>query len=71
MTPVALRSLLRWMHIAAGLLIGAYVYSPLNEIAAMRDALMYVVLPFLALSGLVMWQQGPIRRFLTRRRPGD
>lgn len=61
------RRLERAVHLAAGVVLAAYVYLPLGD--ALADLIRWVVLPILVFSGLAMWQMARIRRAINRRRP--
>ena len=62
-----MRKTLRYVHLVAGLLIGAYVYSPtLSGNAAFQAMIQLGVFPIIALSGIAMWQQPRLMK-LTRR----
>lgn len=60
------RRILRYVHLAASIAIGTYVYSPWSAITWFDTAIKVAVIPGLAISGLWMWQQGRIRRWLAR-----
>ncbi len=66
MNAVLLRRVVRWFHIFVGLFVGAYFYSPLPDLAWSKPFIQFILLPLLALSGLVLWQQGRIMKFLKR-----
>lgn len=66
-TPSALRQLLRWTHIASSAIVGTYLYSPFSENAVFAALTLYVVFPFMALSGIAMWRQAAVMRLLGRR----
>lgn len=68
MSPLATRRWLRWSHIAAGLIIGAYVCSPLHADPTATLAARLSLLPVLGLTGLAMWQQGRLSRLLRQGR---
>ena len=70
MTGAQQRRLQRAAHLVAGLVLVGYVYAPVG--AHLHDAVPLVVLPVLALTGVVMWQAARIRRLrkaLNRRSP--
>lgn len=66
MTAAQQRRVQRGVHLAAGFLLIAYVYGPLA--APFQDAVRFVALPALAVTGIAMWQAPRIRRL--RRRLG-
>lgn len=51
------RNWLRWTHITLGLMLGAWLYSPLIADPQATTVVRFLLVPFLALSGLAMWQQ--------------
>ena len=61
------RTILRWIHIAAGIFLVGYVYKFHADANATRVA-QIVVVPTIAASGMWLWQQGRIVRW-TRRDP--
>lgn len=63
-----LRSLTRTIHLVAALVAVVAVYLPVWSADTARLVLAAVVLPLLALSGLVLWQQARVRRILRSRR---
>ena len=60
MTAAQQRKVQRVVHLAAALLLVAYVYAPLE--AQLQDAVRFIVLPVLVLTGTAMWQASRIRR---------
>ena len=62
MSPATLRKVLRWGHMAASLVLGAYLYSPWSADPVFAAIVHYAVFPLMALSGLWMWNQGRIAR---------
>jgi thiosulfate reductase cytochrome b subunit len=72
MTAGQQRKSQRVVHLAAALLLIAYVYAPVE--AQLQDALRFVGLPALVVTGIAMWQAPRIRRLRkglagTRARP--
>lgn len=61
---------IRIVHLAVGVALGLLVYLPTSLAGGLKAALMVAGLPLAVLSGIWLWQQGRIRRWLTRRRPG-
>ncbi|MBI1401335.1 hypothetical protein [Hyphomonas sp.] len=61
------REILRWLHITGGMILLAYVYSPLVENPFFVTSTKYVIFPGLALSGLVLWQLPLIRGVMRRK----
>jgi hypothetical protein len=60
------RSILRWIHIAFGIPIIGYIYSPFEEIPKYAPATRFVFLPVLVLTGLWLWQGHVLRRLLSK-----
>lgn len=67
MTGRTLRTLSRALHLVGSALIGAFVYSPLGDLAWFTALMQFGVIPLLALSGVVMWQQARVQRWLQPR----
>jgi hypothetical protein len=61
------RSMLRWIHIIFGIPIIGYIYSPFEEIPKYADAVRYIFLPIILLSGLWMWKGHVVRRLVSKR----
>ena len=61
-----IRKGLRWFHIAGGLILGTYLYSPWGSDPTFTAITLFVVTPGLAISGIWMWKQGIIARFFRR-----
>jgi thiosulfate reductase cytochrome b subunit len=64
MTPGQQRKAQRRVHLAAALLLIAYLYAPLE--ARLQDAVRFLALPALVVTGIAMWQAPRIRRFRKR-----
>jgi hypothetical protein len=54
----------RAVHLVAGLVLIAYLYAPLEE--QLQDAVRFVVLPLLVVTGIAMWQAPRLRRLRKR-----
>lgn len=67
MQQAALRNVLRWFHILGGLVIGTYLYSPWSSDPVFTMVTLYIVTPAIVISGVCMWQQGKIARWLRRK----
>jgi hypothetical protein len=67
MNAAQLRRALRLGHIAVGVLLGIYVYSPLHADPLLTGIIRYLAIPAIVLSGVAMWQQGRISRWTARR----
>lgn len=68
MSPRNTRLLLRIVHIALGVCLAFVIYAPTSWTEPLRLLLGGVVVPLVLFSGLAMWQQGRLRRMLTRMR---
>jgi thiosulfate reductase cytochrome b subunit len=64
MTAAQQRRAQRVAHLAAALLLIGYLYAPLE--AQLQDAVRFLALPTLVMTGLVMWQAPRIRRLRKR-----
>jgi thiosulfate reductase cytochrome b subunit len=60
MTAAQQRKGQRVVHLAAALVLVAYLYTPLE--AQLQDAVRFIVLPLLVVTGIAMWQAPRIRR---------
>ena len=63
------RDMQRVVHLVSGLLVGAYIYTPLADVSAFSALVQIVVVPVLVAAGMAMWQMARLRRVLTRQRP--
>jgi hypothetical protein len=61
-----LRLILRYTHLAAGTLIGLFVYSPLGYVPAFELLVQIGLIPVVVLTGIWIWQQARVRRLFTR-----
>ena len=59
-----LRIILRWVHIALALCVGAAFYSPLGSDEAYLTATLWGLIPALALTGIGMWKQSSVMEVL-------
>jgi thiosulfate reductase cytochrome b subunit len=64
MTAAQQRKAQRVVHLIAALLLIAYLYAPLE--AQLQDAVRFLGLPALVLTGIAMWQAPRIRRLRKR-----
>ena len=64
MSPMTFRRTLRWTHIATSAVVGTYLYSPWSADPVFSAITLYGVFPLMGLTGLAMWQQGRIARWL-------
>jgi hypothetical protein len=58
---------IRIVHLTVGLALGLLVYLPASMSGGLKTVLMLAGLPLAVLSGVWLWQQGRIRRWLGRR----
>jgi hypothetical protein len=61
-----LRTILRWGHIVGGMFLVACVYSGSRQNVDLTNIARFVVVPLIVLSGLWLWQQGRIVRWMRR-----
>jgi thiosulfate reductase cytochrome b subunit len=64
MTAAQQRKAQRVVHLAAALLLIAYLYAPLA--AQLQDAVRFLALPALVVTGIAMWQAPRMRRLRNR-----
>lgn len=65
------RTVVRYLHLALGAALGAYVYLPLHLEAireVLRVSLMFVGVPAVVMTGLWLWQGARLRAALRRSR---
>lgn len=67
MSPVARRSILRWIHMILSIPLIGYVYSPFENIPQYAPMVRYIFLPILILTGLLMWKGHLVRRMFIRK----
>ena len=65
MSPTRFRTVLRWFHIFVALFVGAYFYSPLATVSWSLPLIKYALVPLLVVSGLAMWKQAKVLKWLT------
>ena len=65
MSPTRFRTVLRWFHIFVALFVGAYFYSPLATVNWSLPLIKYALVPLLVVSGLAMWKQAKVLKWLT------
>jgi thiosulfate reductase cytochrome b subunit len=66
MTAGTQRKLQRVVHLAAAVVLLAYVYAPLE--AQLQDFVRFMVFPLLGLTGIAMWQAPRLRGTLKAAR---
>jgi thiosulfate reductase cytochrome b subunit len=59
------RSLVRWLHMAAGIPIVGYIYGPVAHIEPAALVVKWVIVPIVVLSGLWMWKGHLVRKALS------
>jgi hypothetical protein len=64
------RAITRTVHIAVGLVLGTYVYAPAHIAEPLQIWLQVIGIPAVVITGVVMWQQGRLRRLTRRLRGG-
>ena len=68
MSSKTIRLWMRYAHLVEGALIAAYIYSPtLRANSAYEFLIQFIVLPFIILSGLVLWQLPTINKWRSQR----
>lgn len=63
-----LRNTMRLLHLITAVVIGTYIYSPWSADPVFTAAVRFIILPFISLTGIVMWQQPRISRWLRGKR---
>lgn len=66
-SPLWRRSTHRTAHLLLAVALGAFVYSPLRTVPEAVLLVQTVLFPALALSGLLLWKGGRLRRWLRDR----
>lgn len=66
MNAAKFRKTIRWIHIAIALFVGAYFYSPISSFSWTLPLVKFVLIPTLIISGLAMWKQAWIMKFLKK-----
>ena len=66
MSNATKRSIVRWIHIALGIPIIGYIYSPFDQIPNYAPATRFIFVPVLVLSGLWMWKGHVVRRLFSK-----
>jgi len=61
-----LRLILRYTHLAAGILIILFVHSPLGNVPAFKLVVQIALIPIVVLSGIWIWHRARVRRLFTR-----
>ncbi len=63
MTASRIRVILRWTHIAIGLFLLCYIYSPFGRHVAFRTLIRWIAVPVVVLTGLWLWKFPQFNRF--------
>lgn len=61
------RQIVRAGHIIEGVLIALYIYSPLGSNTTYDALIKFVILPLIVISGMALWQQPKIMKFMRQR----
>jgi hypothetical protein len=61
-----LRLILRYTHLAAGILVGLFVHSPLGDVPAFELLVQIALIPIVVLTGIWVWQQARVSRLFAR-----
>ncbi|MCZ8091149.1 MAG: hypothetical protein O9282_05210 [Flavobacterium sp.] len=64
----AIRNITRLLHIVDGAFIIAYFYSPLGNIAGLKQIITWFILPSIILSGIWLWKGHLLYKNLTRKK---
>lgn len=62
-----MRDVQRFVHLAGGLLLVAYIYTPLGDLHAFEALVRFIVVPALVATGMAMWQLPRLRKRLRDR----
>jgi hypothetical protein len=63
------RGILRVVHLVLSGMLGVYIYAPPEETGDLRLICQLVLFPALLVTGLWMWQQARVNRWLRRGKP--
>ncbi|MFN1619382.1 hypothetical protein [Vibrio rotiferianus] len=69
MSGQLVRLVLRWAHIFCALLVGVALYSPQKANELFMTLTLFVLVPVVAVTGVMMWKQGKVMTFLCRKKP--
>ena len=67
MTNKGFRKTLRWLHIAVGVMLILFVYSPLSGVSWYALTVQIIAIPLVGLSGMALWQQSKLNLWVKRR----
>jgi thiosulfate reductase cytochrome b subunit len=68
MSGQLMRQILRWVHIVCALFLGTALYSPLQNNEAFMTLTLFGLVPIVAITGIMMWKQGKLMKFVNRNR---
>jgi hypothetical protein len=61
-----LRNVLRFCHLAFGMLLMPFIYSPLGDFRTFELVVQIAFSPLLVVTGISMWQQAKLRKLLAK-----
>ncbi len=67
MSNKRLRQTVRYLHIAVGIMLILFVYSPLSDVSWYVLTVQVLAIPLVSLSGIALWQQPKLSLRLKRR----
>ncbi|MEQ8675498.1 MAG: hypothetical protein RLP44_32715 [Aggregatilineales bacterium] len=62
-----LRNTMRVLHLVEAIVLGVFIYGPWGDGSVLEVLIQLVLFPALGISGLIMWQQPRISKFLRSR----
>lgn len=68
MTNKDFRKMVRYLHVAVGIMLILFVYSPLGDVGWYALTVQVLAIPLVSLSGVALWQQPKLSAW-RRRRP--
>jgi len=63
LTEKKVRTAIRWIHIASGLIIMCYIYSPFHEQKAFQMIMKFCIIPGITFTGLWIWKFKAFNKF--------
>lgn len=67
MSNKTIRQVVRWLHIVEAAVLGALIYGPWGDGSILELSIQYFFFPALGISGLVLWQQPRIMKWIKQR----
>ncbi|MDX2162977.1 MAG: hypothetical protein SF162_16800 [bacterium] len=61
------RNNMRIVHLLTAVVVGTFIYSPWSADPTFAAAVRFIVLPLLSLTGLIMWQQARLGKWIRQR----